>query len=370
MSRRVAFGALLVLAVLVGTYLSAARRTEGPPLDPDSTATDGARALVELLGRYGEVDVLDSVPSDEHATAVVLRDRFDRGAESRVREWVRAGGTLVVADRGSTLLPPVLGELGGEAAVSCDLPGTRGVHALDLGDGAVLDARGGRACRTPDGAPLVVEERIGSGRIVALGGPAPFTNERLDEADNAVLAVGLLVPEPGAGVAFLRPSLAVGGGDRSLVDLVGTPVRAALAQLAVAFGIVVLWRARRLGRPVAEPQQVRIESAELTDAVGRLLARSRHPGRAAAVLRDRARRDLSGPLGLPLDAPAASVVDALAARTTLEPDEAHRATLAPVTTDDELVEVAALLARVREEITHGTRERQPDPRPRIDQQPA
>lgn len=369
MSRRLVFGALLVLAVLVGTYLSAARRTEGPPLDPGSTASDGARALVELLDRYGEVEVLDAVPTGQHATAVVLRDRFDREAESRLRAWVRSGGTLVVADRGSTFLPRVVGELGGRAAVSCAVPGTAGVRSLDVGDGAVLDARGGRACRSDEGEPLVVEERVGGGRIVAIGGADPFTNDLLDEQDNAVLAVGLLAPEPGTRVAFLRPDLAVGTGDRGLVDLVGTPVRAALAQLAVAFAVVVLWRARRLGRPVPEPQQVRIESAELTAAVGLLLARSRHPGRAAAVLRDRARRDLSGPLGLPLDAPGPLVVDAIAARTTLDPTEAHQATLAPVTTDDDLVAVANLLARVREEITHGTSRRQPR-RPPSDQQPA
>lgn len=369
MNRRLAFGALLVLAVLVGTYLSAARRTEGPPLDPDSTATDGARALVELIGRYGQVDVLDAVPTGEHATAVVLRDRFDREAESRLRSWVRSGGTLVVADRGSTLLPPVLGDFGGQAEVSCAVPGATGVRSLDLGDGAVLDARGGRACTSADGSPLVVEERLGDGRIVAIGGAGPFTNELLDEQDNAVLAVGLLAPEPGTRAAFLRPDLAVGTGDRGLVDLVGTPVRAALAQLVVAFAVVVLWRGRRLGRPVAEPQQVRIESAELTAAVGRLLARSRHPGRAAAVLRDRARRDLSGPLGLPLDAPGAVVVDAIVARTTLDPADAHQATLAPVSTDDDLVAVATLLARIREEITHDTSRGQP-PRPPGDDQPA
>ena len=63
--------------------------------------------------------------------------------------------------------------------------------------------------------------------------------------------------------------------------------------------------------------------------------------------------------GLPLDAPAAQVVDALAGRTSLGPDEARRAALDPVTTDDELVAVAALLARAREEITRGTRDHQP-----------
>lgn len=360
MSRRVAFGALLVLAVLVGTFLSAARRTDGPPLDPDSTSPDGARALVELLDRFGDVDVLGAVPGPEQTTAVVLQDRFDRDAEAGLRDWVRQGGTLLVADRGSALLPPVLGPFGGEASVRCDVAGLEGVRTLDLGDGAVLDGAGSTAsCATADGSSLVVEERLGDGRIVALGGPGILTNERLDEADNAIVAVGLLVPEPGTRVAFLQPRLRVGTGERSLVDLVDTPVRAALAQLAVAFGIVVLWRARRLGRPVVEPQQVRIEGAELTDAVGRLLARSRDAGRAAAVLRDRARRDLSGPLGLPLDAPAAQVVDALARRTSLGPDEARRAALDPVTTDDELVAVAALLARAREEITRGTRDHQP-----------
>lgn len=361
MSRRVTFGALLVLAVVVGTYLSAARRTEGPPLDPDSTATDGARALVALLDRFGSVEVLDTVPTGDHATAVVLQDRFDRDAEAELRAWVADGGTLLVADRGSTLLSAVQDEVDGTVDVACDVPGLAAVRTLDLDGGAALAAGGGGSCTTADGAAIVVEERIGSGRIVALGGPGPLTNAWLDEADNALLAVGVLVPEPGVRVAFLRPRLAVGTGERSLVDLVGTPVRAALAQLAVAFGIVVLWRARRLGRPVAEPQQVRIESAELTDAVGRLLARSRHPARAAAVLRDRARRDLSGPLGLPLDAPASVVVDALAARTTLDPEEAHRATLAPVTTDDELVAVAALLARIREEINRGTGPHHPRP---------
>lgn len=361
MTRRLALGALLVTVVLVGAYLSAARRVEGPPLDPRSTSAEGARGLVELLDRYGSVEVLDSVPTGEHATAVVLQDRFDRDAEAGLRHWVEDGGTLLVADRSSTLLPAVIGEVSGTIDVRCDIEGLEGVARLDLGDGAALDPAGASgACTGPDGAPVVAEETLGDGRIVALGGPAPLTNARLDEADNAVLAVGVLVSEPGARVAFLRPRPAVGAGERSLVDLVGTPVRAALAQLLVAFGVVALWRARRLGRPVEEPQQVLVESAELTDAVGRLLARSRRPERAAAVLRDRARRDLSGPLGLPLDAPATLVVDTIATRTTLDPAEARRATLDPVSGDAELVEVATLLARIREEITHASTRRDPD----------
>jgi hypothetical protein len=364
-NRRVAFGALLVLAVVLGAYLSAARRTDGPPLDPRSTSAEGARGLVELLDRFGEVEVLDEVPSARHATAVVLQDRFDRGAEDRLRRWVEAGGTLVVADPGSTFTPPVAGTADGEVAVDCDLAGLGAVTALSVEDGLRYEVTGGAGtCTLTDGGDgaLAIAEVVGDGIVVSVGGPSAFTNEHLDEADNAVLAVRLLVAQDGTRTAFLRPSLAVGGGEATLVDLVDTPVRAALVQLAIAFTLFALWRARRLGRPVPEPQPVQVESAELTAAVARLLSRSRAPGRAAAVLRDRARRQLSAPLGLPLDAPADLVVATLVARTSLDEAQAHRAAIAPVATDEDLVEVAALLARIREEITRGT----PD-RPRADQ---
>ena len=361
MSRRIAFGALLVAAVLVGAYLTAARQTQGPPLDPSSTAPDGARAVVELVGALATIEVLDEIPGDDVDAALVLQDRFDRDAGEALLDWVRRGGTLVVADVDSTLTPPVTGTATGEVVdVTCtgDVPpGLADVDRLDVGDGfrfAVPDDAAGSCGPAGDGA-LVVVEAAGDGRIVSVGGPDPFTNRNLDEADNAVLAAALLAPETGSRAAFLRPSLVVGTGDDGLVDLVDTPVRAALAQLVVAFLLAALWRARRLGRPVAEPQPVPIEASELTQAVGRVLARSDRPGPAAAALRDRARRDLSALLGLPLDASAEAVVEAIARRTDLTVAEARRAAVDPVTTDADLVEVATLLTRIRKDTTHGRR---------------
>ena len=359
MSRRIAFGALLVAAVLVGAYLTAARQTQGPPLDPTSTAPDGAKAVVELVDALAAMEVRDEVPDAGIDTALVLQDRFDRDAEQALLAWVRAGGTLVVADAGSTTTPPVVGAATGQVDVDCagDVPpGLGAAQRLEVGDGLLLEVPTGAASCGPsgDGAFVVVEPQ-GAGRIVAVGGPDAFTNRNLDEADNAVLAAALLAPDAGSRSAFLRPSLLVGSGDRSLVDLVDTPVRAALAQLVVAFLVAALWRGRRLGRPVAEPQPVPIESSELTQAVARLLGRADRPGRAAAVLRDRARRDLSGPLGIPLDASGDAVVDAITRRTGLTDAEARRAALDPVTSDDDLVAVAALLTQIRKDTTHGRR---------------
>lgn len=359
MSRRLAFGALLVLAVLVGAYLTAARQTEGPPLDPTSTSPDGAKALVELIGELASIEVVDEVPGDDVDTALVLQDRFERDAQDALLEWVRGGGTLVIADVDSTLTPAVVGTRTGEVDVACtgDVPpGLADVGRVAVGDGFSLDVPpGAGSCGPAATGAVVVVQAEGAGRIVSVGGPDAFTNRNLDEADNAVLAAALLAPEASTHSAFLRPSLLVGSGDKTLVDLVGTPVRAALAQLVVAFLLLALWRARRLGRPVAEPQPVPIESSELTQAVARLLGRADRPARAAAVLRDRARRDLSGPLGLGLDASADEVVEAIARRTGLSAEQARRAAIDPVTNDDDLVAVAELLTQIRKETTHGRR---------------
>jgi hypothetical protein len=359
-SRRLTFGVLLVAAVLVGAYLTAARQTQGPPLDPSSTAPDGARAVVELVDALATMDVLDEIPGADVDAALVLQDRFDRDAQDALLDWVRSGGTLVVADVDSTTTPPVAGTVSDGVDLACagDVPsGFADVSRLEVGDGfrfAVPAEAAGTCGPAGDGAFMVVEA-LGLGRLVSVGGPDAFTNRNLDEADNAVLAAALLAPDAGSRAAFLRPSLVVGSGDASLFDLVDTPVRAALAQLVVAFVLAALWRARRLGRPVPEPQPVAIDASELTEAVGRALARSDRPARAAAVLRDRARRDLAAPLGLALDAPADAVVDAITRRTDLAPAEARRAAVDPVTTDADLVEVAALLTRIRKDITHGRR---------------
>lgn len=352
MKRRGVWVLGILVLVLVTAYFGASRRSPGPPLDPTSTSPDGAKAVVELVDRLGgEMALVDGVPGPDVDVALVLEDRLPREQADDLEAWVRRGGVLVVADPNSLLTPRVGGAAIDTLAGGCAVPGLENVREIDVGvsRGLVVED-GADACFTTDvGEAFLVVEADGGGITVALGGPDVFTNALLDEADNAVLAGALLSGE-GRRAAFVRPTLA-GGGDRGLVDLVGTPVRAALIQLVIAFGVVVAWRARRLGRPVTEPQPVRIRGAELTDAVGRLLRSNRRPDRAAAILRDRARRDLSPLLGLPLDATSDVVEATLVARTTLTDGEVRRAVSEPVTTDDGLVAVAHLLARIREELS-------------------
>ncbi len=353
MTRRILFVVGLFVIVVLGAYLAGARRTTGPPLDPGSTAPDGTKAVVELVSRLGgSIHVVDGLPTADADVALLLQDHLGPAATAGLRTWVRAGGTLVVADPDSSFSPAPVGAVVDEVTGTCPIDGLGDVGRLQVGVArSYAIGAGATGCfGTRPGQAVVVATADGAGRVISIGGPDLFTNDLLDEADNAVLVASLLAGD-GTQSVFLRPALP-GGGNETLADLIGTPVRAALAQLVVAFLVVVGWRSRRLGRPVEEFQPVRIEGSELTRAVGRLLARNHRPERAAAILRDHARHDLSGVLGIPLDATGEVVAAALRAHTDLSDTEIHRAVASPVTTDDDLVVVAALLARIREETTH------------------
>lgn len=353
MNRRGAvWGLGILVLVVVAAYLGSARSNVGPPLDPESTAPDGAKALAELIGRLdADLDVLEGTPPADADVVLLLEDRLPNEQADEVEAWVRRGGTLVVADPTSLFTPRLGSGVDGVLDTGCEVPGLADIERLDVGAGfGYLDPADAHTCfRTATGQSFVTAQDAGDGTIVSIGGPDVFTNEFLDEVDNAVLA-GRLLAGTGRRTVFLRPTLA-GGGDDGLLDLVEAPARAALLQLVVVFLVVVAWRARRLGHPVAEPQPVQIQGSELTNAVGRLLQNNRRPDRAAAILRDHARRDLSSLLGLPLDAPVGVVESTIAARTTLDESSVRRAVSDAVTTDDLLVEVAHLLSRIREELT-------------------
>lgn len=356
--RRLLWIGLLILVVAV-TFVSGSRRRAGPPFDPDSTEPDGARGLVVLLGQLGtDVDVTDDVPGvGDTDVVLVLEDRMPTAQADEVEEFARHGGTVVVADGSSLLSPRSVSLGGGELRGRCDdgsLPDVGAVAVDDAARGFVVGNEPSTvSCFEQDGHALIVADEVGAGRIISLGAPAMFTNRNLDEADNAVLAAALLGGDD-VHLTFLTPSATeVGTGDRSLSDLVPNSVRAVLWQGVVVFAFAVWWKGRRLGAPVPEPQPVAIAGSELTRAVGRLLAANRRPDRAAAFLRDRARIDLAPRLGLTPDASADAVADALGRATSLDPVDIHRATVAPITTDDELLVVAQLLSRIREEVLHG-----------------
>ncbi len=361
-------GLLPWLAVVVGVALvvvvAGRGEEEGNPLDPASPGPLGTKGLVEVLRELGgEVRVSGEPPGAGTETALLLSDDLSPGRRQRLLDWVGRGGTLVVADPSSGVTAveqagsTQIGLLDAEIERRCDVAALADVGRVAAPGGIVFEIPEGqgtpggtRACfPRNDGAWLLVQP-VGSGTVVRLGGASVLVNRELGEADNAVLLASLLVPAEGTTVQVLQPPLP-GGGDAGLTDLIAPRVRLALWQLVVAFVLLALWRARRLGRPVAEPQPVQLPGAELVVAVGNLLQRAKGRGQAAGLLTDDLRRSLAERLGLPPSTPADQVADTVAARTGI-PRERVLRTLTRSTPRDEaeLVALSQAIDTVRREV--------------------
>ncbi|MFL6217051.1 MAG: DUF4350 domain-containing protein [Actinomycetes bacterium] len=366
-------GALPWVAVVLGVALVVAvagrGAEEGNPLDPASPGPLGTKGLVEVLrGLGGRVTVSAGQPGTGTDTALLLSDDLTPRRRQGLLDWVRRGGTLVVADpsSGVTRVEPVgstrFGLLDAEIERRCAVPALRDAERVAAPGGVVFEipegqgAPGNRPGATQacfprnDGAWLLVQP-LGGGTVVRLGGASALVNQELGEADNAILLASLLVPVEGTAVQVLQPPLP-GGGTAGLGDLIAPRVRLALWQLVVAFVLLALWRARRLGRPVAEPQPVQLPGAELVVAVGNLLQRAKGRGQAAGLLTDDLRRSLAERLGLPPSTPADQVADTVAERTGI-PRERVLRTLTRTTPRDEaeLVALSQAVDTIRREVT-------------------
>lgn len=309
----------LIALVVVVLVFGQDDDTNQRALDPRSTGRDGLKALRLLIDESGGSASLDvSEPSDEHDVAILatnayvdvwaeLQDRDDQTEElfAPILAWVEQGGVLVTGvDVPGGPATTFDQELSDEDFESADLFGAVTVVARQTCTDRIADGvgsievrsferaevgAGDTSCYGSSEVALVVQRGLGSGQIIRVGTFSAFTNQSLDEQDNAALAARLLDLSQDRRIAFLsgpdgsgpspfggplnedgRP---VGGGDQTLVDLVPSKVWAMLAGLAVAAVLYALASGRRLGRPVLEPLPIELPSSSYVEAVGRLYGR-------------------------------------------------------------------------------------------------
>jgi hypothetical protein len=326
--------ALGVVAAFATALLSAPAR-QGD-LDPRSYAATGTHALTALLGDRG-VHV-DTVTTADAAKAQAVRgstlvvvnpDRIDDGQLSGLAQTpadlvVIGAGPLELGSLGLDVRPgggtfgdQVVGPSGDQVVdPACALPAAAAAGSVLAGPLAYQVPDGGTGCYpVADGFALVTFARDGR-KVTLLGDGAPFTNAHLATDGDAALGLGVLDANPH--VVWLAPALIGPSSDAdphaTLTSLLPSRLKWALLQLAIAVGVLALWRGRRLGRLVPEALPVVVRQAETVVGRARLYRRSRSLDRAAAALRAGSRDRLARRLGFGAGVSDDALVDAISRR--------------------------------------------------------
>lgn len=328
--------ALAVVVLVVVAIVAVAFALPGSrPFDPDEAGPEGTLALRRLLDRLG-VDHRDAdAPGPATDTFVLLRDLRSDDAAADLLDWVAAGGRLVLADPSSTLADRlgvetagiVGGTPGGTDTLEpgCLIPelgGVSGVRIRFADPLLAVPAADVLACLPSGRDAYLLVVAHGSGRVLVLGGASPFTNELLRDADNAVLAVGLVGDGP---VVFGTPRPA-GTAPVGVWSALPGPARAALVGVLAAVLAYAAARARRLGLTPAEEPLAPIPASALVVAVAGVYRSAADRKHTAGLLRTAAADRIRARLGLPRATSRAEVAR-LAAAVASRPEAPLRTLL-------------------------------------------
>ncbi len=343
--------AALLLAVLLlgGAILgqAVAERTsgpEGPPLSSNVAQPGGALGLAMWLERLGyRVQRIESASTslDEVSVLFVLLPvrPFARAEATALMDWVRRGGTLVYVpvprfapstidasardalanelDIGTRFVPLVATASGTDAFFTAPR-----AHAFKVDTRWSLDLRG--ATWVPlvqeGDRVLVASHQLGQGRVYAVSAPPFFTNEDIDELDNAALTLNVLARASGPRtIAFEEAHHRVIETPDLLSVMRVSPWGWAISYAAALTFAFMVWGGRRFGPPVFAAAQPARSSGEYISAFAGLLQRRRATDwlqkRYAALVR----RRVSARLGVRSDLPAAELARLLAERQPIDP---------------------------------------------------
>ncbi|TFD32340.1 DUF4350 domain-containing protein [Cryobacterium sp. TMT1-19] len=307
-------GALIV--AVVSTVLAAGGGVGGKPLEADSAAPAGARALVEVLRRQGvnvtAADTLAEARSLAGAAADPTVFFFDESGyltDDQLSAMSALAPRTVVASPDflalQTLTPSV--GFGGvsQTTVSraaCTVAAAVKADNLSPGGSTLTipaDAAELSGCFTSgENAFALVEQTTADRTLTLLADGTLFSNEKIGQAGNAALALNLL----GAGddLVWYLPTIAdvPETGTPSLGELTPGWVTPTLILLVLVTVAAAVWRGRRFGPLVAENLPVTVRASETMEGRARLYARSNARLRALDALRVGAVQRLAGQVGL------------------------------------------------------------------------
>jgi hypothetical protein len=371
----IVIAAALLAGAVVLLLVQGGIRTPGPQLGASNPGPQGAQALVEVLRDHG-VDAAEARSYDaalEQAKAgatVLLFDEFAVLDDTRLSRLAMFADRLVLVEPGfralEALAPGV--RLAGAGSgtideVACTLrPAER---AGSLSDGQRLftvddDVRedGWQGCFRDGefGFAVVSGPMQGGGELTLVGATTAFTNERIDEAGNAALAIGLLGASDSLVWYLPGPADADPSAAPSLAELTPGWVSPVMV-LAIAVTIAAaVWRGRRFGPLVVEHLPVEVPAGETAEGRARLYARSAARGHALDQLRIGTLTRLAALLKLPRSAHVDTISNAAAAATGRDPASVVRLLIHEHPGDDRaLVDLAAELDELEQHVSASLR---------------
>ena len=170
---------------------------------------------------------------------------------------------------------------------------------------------------TEDGA-LLVDYRLGNGRIILLSDPYVVSNGGIRLNDNLQVAMNLVVGDGGL-AAFDEYHQGRGLTSNPFASyFAGTPIIAIGAQLVVLIVFVLWTRGRRFARALPLPQVDRRSSLEFVASMSELQERSRAFDLAIENIYSRTRRALARHAGVEYNSSRALIASRVATRSTLD----------------------------------------------------
>lgn len=271
------------------------------------------------LPKRGPKGVLFLIEPDY--TSPVAEPEFDD-----IVKWVKAGNTVILmADAFVDFSADQVGFVQGWAAGGIVRAKPVQPTPLTAGVGQVTVDTGQRLKPPPRGAPattliadaqgtVLTDMPLGEGRVVGVADPLMFSNSRLRDEDNAVLAFNLASLCRGETVLFEEFHHGFTSEENVWSFCWKTPRRWPILQLLGGVAVLLFAQARRFGRPVAVADVVRRRSpTEYVTSMAELYRRAQASAAVMSILVREAKRRVARGLGITAEAAWDRVIASLSA---------------------------------------------------------
>ncbi|WP_150460764.1 DUF4350 domain-containing protein [Nesterenkonia ebinurensis] len=378
---------LLVGVLIVGLLTQLLETSDTETYGTQNTDLDGYAALANVLADHG-VEIRRTYSAE--VTRDLLAEQSDAGVVVMVRgfqpeerfvdelraEWENGRQVLWLSSE-TTLLSQLLGpavqsgqaiptgaagtpqEL--EAGSECAHPAAEAAESVQS-PGRSLQVDTG-CFPMEDGESFVLAETESG---MAFTAPEAFTNQRITDAGNAALALGLLGGSPAhddvsSSLIWYTPS----GADTVGADQWDSPLDhlpgwfwQLFWWLLLCAGVATFAAGRRYGPVVSEPMPVSVPAGESAEGRGRMYQRANAVAETAQVLRSAHLLRLSRLLRLGRGADPQAIAEAAARAAGADLQQVTALLQQPeIQSNDDLVSYAQALAGLEEEVTAAVRMR-------------